>query len=80
MRKLLAGVAMLALGASITACDRGEPAANADITADANADVMMDANAMDANAMDANVMVDENAATNAGEATENVTELGSTDH
>lgn len=75
MRKLLAGVAMLALGASITACDRGEPAANADIAADANADVMMDANAMDAN-----VMVDENAAANAGEATENVTELGSTDH
>ena len=75
MRKLLAGVAMLALGASITACDRGEPAANADITADANADVMMDANAMDANAM-----VDQNAATNAGEPAENVTELGSTDH
>lgn len=75
MRKFLAGVAILALGASITACDRGEPAANADIAADANADVMVDANGMDAN-----VMVDENAAMNAGEATENVTEQGSTDH
>lgn len=76
MRKFLAGVAILALGASITACDRGEPAANADIAADANADLMVDENA----AMDANVMVDENAAMNAGEATENVTEQGSTDH
>lgn len=76
MRKFLTGVAILALGASITACDRGEPAANADVAADTNADVMVDANA----AMDTNVVVDENAAANAGEATENVTELGSTDH
>ena len=79
MRKLLTGVAILALGVSITACDRPERADNADVAADANADVMVDANA----AMDANVAVDANAVdANAmdANATNNVTEQGSTDH
>lgn len=80
MRKYLAGAAILALTVSLTACNKAEdPAVNADVAADANADVMMDANA----AMDANVAVDANAvdanATNA-DATDNVTEQGSTDH
>lgn len=75
MRKLLTGVAMAALSMSIAGCDQ-RAAENADVAAEANTEVLVDENA----AMDANVMVDENAAMNADEATENVTEQGSTDH
>lgn len=75
MRKLLTGVAMVALSMSIAGCDR-KAAENTDVAAEANTEVLVDENA----AMDTNVVVDENAAVNAGEATENVTEQGSTDH
>ena len=86
MRKLLTGVAMVALSMPIAACgDR--TADNADVAAEANTDVLVDENAaMDANlAIDANVAVDANAvdanaAVNAEEATENATKQGSTDH
>ena len=83
MRKLLTGVAMVALSMSIAACgDR--TADNADVAAEANTEVLVDENAaMDANAvMDANAAIDANAAmdVNADEATNNVTEQGSTDH
>ena len=83
MRKLLTGVAMVALSMPIAACgDR--TADNADVAAEANTEVLVDENAaMDANAvMDANAAIDANAAmdVNADEATNNVTEQGSTDH
>ncbi len=79
MRKLLTGVAMVALSMSIGAC-RQEPAENADVAAEANTEVLVDENAamdanvvMDANAMDANAM-DANATMNADTATNNATE------
>lgn len=79
MRKFLTVAAMLALGTSMSACNKAEPEANVDVAADMNTEMPMDANA----AMDANVAVDANAmdanATNA-DATNNVTEQGSTDH
>jgi hypothetical protein len=82
MRKLLTGVAIVALGMAIGACNR-EPAATNDVVADTNTntEVLVDENAaMDANAtMDANAM-DANATMNADDATNNVTEQGSTDH
>jgi hypothetical protein len=77
MRKLLTGVAMVALSMPIAACgDR--TADNADVAAEANTEVLVDENA----AMDANAVMDANAAmdANADEATNNVTEQGSTDH
>ena len=75
MRKYLTGVAMVALSMAITACDKQEPAENADLAADANTEVLVDENAaMDANVvMDANAM-DANAAMNADAATNNATE------
>ena len=79
MRKLLSGVAMVALSLSIAGCNE-KPAENADVAAEANTDVLVDENAaMDANAaMDMNA-TDANAAMGA-DATNNVTEQGSTDH
>jgi hypothetical protein len=80
MRKLLTGTAMVAMSLAIGACNR-EPAATNDVVADTNTEVLVDENAaMDANAtMDANAM-DANATMNADDATNNVTEQGSTDH
>jgi hypothetical protein len=80
MRKLLTGTAMVAMSLAIGACNR-EPAATYDVVADTNTEVLVDENAaMDANAsIDANAM-DANATMNADDATNNVTELGSTDH
>jgi hypothetical protein len=84
MRIIVTGMAILALGVSVTACNRAEPEANVDVAADLNADMPMDGNmAMDNMAMD-NMATDTNAvdanAANATDATENVTEQGSTDH
>ncbi len=76
MNKIVNGVAILVISASLGACNRDEPAANADVAADANVVVMPDENAAmpaDANAVD-------NAAMNVENAAENVTEQGSTDH
>jgi hypothetical protein len=80
MRKLLTGTAMVAMSLAIGACNR-EPAATNDVVADTNTEVLVDENAaMDANAsIDANAM-DANASMNADDATNNVTEQGSTDH
>jgi len=82
MRKLLTGVAMVALSLSIGACNKQEAAENADVANETNTEVLVDENAaMDANA----VTTTENAATDANAtdmnaATNNVTEQGSTDH
>lgn len=75
MNKIVNGAAILLISASLGACNRDEPAANADVAAEANTVVMPDENAMpvDANATDNAAMTDANA-------TENVTEQGSTDH
>jgi hypothetical protein len=79
MRKLLTGIAAMALVAPLGACGstdhtaREAPAADADVVIDENA-------AMDANAALGANTVDANAAVNADEAANNVTEQGSTDH
>ena len=75
MNKILNGAAILLISASLGACNRDEPAANADVAAEANTVVMPDETAMpaDANATDNAAMTDANAV-------ENVTEQGSTDH
>ncbi len=75
MNKIVNGVAILLISASLGACNRDEPAANTDVAADANVVVMPDENA----AMPADANVDENMAAEIN-ATENVTEQGSTDH
>lgn len=78
MRKIVTVVGILALGASLGACNKAEPEANVDVTADMNAAMPMDNMAMDNMGMDTNA-VDANA-TNADAASNNVTEQGSTDH
>ena len=75
MNKIVNGVAILLISASLGACNRDEPAANTDVAADANVVVMPDENA----AMPADANVDENMAAEIN-AAENVTEQGSTDH
>lgn len=75
MNKILNGAAILLISASLGACNRDEPAANADVAADANVVVMPDENA----AMTADVNAVDNMAAEIN-ATENVTEQGSTDH
>jgi hypothetical protein len=80
MNKIVNGVAILLMSASLGACNKHEPAANTDAAADANVVVMPDENApmpADANATDNAAMNGDNAADNAAE---NVTEQGSTDH
>ena len=75
MNKLVNGAAILLISASLGACNRDEPAADADVAAEANMVVMPDENAMpaDANATDNAAMMDANA-------TVNSTKQGSTDH
>ncbi len=76
MNKIVSGAAILLISASLGACNRQEPAANTDAAAEANVVVMPDENAAmpaDANATDNAAVIDANA-------TENVTEQGSTDH
>jgi hypothetical protein len=75
MRKLLIGVAAVAISMSMAACKKTEPAANEAVAEEPMANDAMDANAMmDANATDANAAMDANAAD------ANATEQGSTDH
>jgi len=69
MRKILTGIAMLALAAPLWACKEKAPEADANIGAEMNAPAV----AEPAPANDANI-VDDAAATN------EVTEQGSTDH
>ena len=81
MRKLLVGVAAVAISMSMTACNKAEePTANEAVVEEPMANETLDANAsMDMNAMDANA-VDANATTDANAADANATEQGSTDH
>ena len=80
MRKLLTGLSILVLGASLGACNRERAdEANIDIAAntvvvDENAAMPVDDNA--AMPADANAATDDNAAANA----DNATDHGSTDH
>jgi hypothetical protein len=76
MNKIVNGVAILLISASLGACNRDEPAANTDVAADANVVVMPDENA----AMPADANATDNAAVTDANAAENVTEQGSTDH
>lgn len=81
MRKLLIGVAAVAISMSATACQKAEDtAANEAVVEEPMANEAVDANAaMDANAtMDANAVTDENAMDSAAEAP--ATPQGSTDH
>ena len=78
MRKYLTGVAIMAFGMAVAACDR--KAEDANVAADANTVVIDENAAMDANAALGANTVDANATMNADEAANNVTEQGSTDH
>lgn len=71
MRKLLTGMATVALSMSIAACT-SEPAENADVAADANTELLVDENAAtDANlTVEENVVLDANETANANNATE----------
>lgn len=73
MNKIVNGVAILLISASLGACNRDEPAANADVAAEANMVVMPDDTMPVENAADNAAMTDANA-------TENATKQGSTDH
>ena len=81
MRKLLVGVAAVAISMSMTACKKAEDtAANEAVVEEPMANEAVDANmTMDANAVDANA-TDANAAADANAADANATEHGSTDH
>jgi hypothetical protein len=74
MRKILTGMAAIALGMSMTACNKSEPAAN-EATNEAVAEEPMANETMDANAtMDMNASEDMNAATDANAADANAAE------
>jgi hypothetical protein len=81
MRKLLIGIATIALAAPLFACGSTDHKAREAEQAVANADALVDENAaMDANvAVDANA-VDANAAMNAEDVNVEATPQGSTDH